>query len=169
MEVKGDNVKENYGAEGTFAEDEVNAKSGSNKFCPLSRFTKKLAGYYQAGHTITESLLLLSCKIPGQASIKLLAQPEVKGWEPKTAEEVGVHGSFIEFSGSYPIVKHLRKDTIQCLENAWTRMMDPRNMVYVHAEMKLALYYATHPNIKPYCCMLGVSREVCWCCDEYLT
>jgi OTT_1508-like deaminase len=163
VEVKGDDVGKNDGAEDMF---DVNT---SNKSCPLSRFTKKLAGYYQAGYTITKSLLLLSCKIPGQASIKLLAQPEVKGWEPKTAEEVGVHGSFTEFSERYREVKRLRKDTIECLEKTWRRMMDPRNMVYVHAEMKLALHYATHPNIRPHHCVLGVSREVCLCCDEYLT
>ncbi|KAF8464252.1 hypothetical protein BDZ91DRAFT_259572 [Kalaharituber pfeilii] len=40
--------------------------------------------------------------------------------------------------------------------------------VYVHAEIKLALYYCTHPDVAPHGGLLGISNNCCWTCNTFL-
>ncbi|KAF8456996.1 hypothetical protein BGX38DRAFT_892977 [Terfezia claveryi] len=132
------------------------------KACILTKFPKKLAGYMHACITITRCLLFLHWKLGKPLTTTIIP---VRLMPPVDAKTLVVFDTFEEFKKAH--LKTVLPSTENCdfLSSIFTK--NERVPVYVHAEMKLAFFYLTHPEIMPNAGIIGVNKSSCFLCDAF--
>jgi hypothetical protein len=64
-------------------------------------------------------------------------------------------------------VSLLHEQSKQSLNARWDKLASS-SLLYVHAELKLAMFYLAHPERLPLYGILGISKKTCFACNEYL-
>lgn len=141
-------------------------ETGDKIPCFILRFTKKIAGYYHAGVTITKCLLLLRRKLNFQpVSVHMVCVPPILG-ALDISELNNAHPTFMAFKDSQLRTGLLCPQSQDYLSSAFQKRSPVP--IYVHAEVKLVLFYCTHPELFPVTGIIGVSKYCCWLCDKFL-
>lgn len=160
-----ENDNENDDENDNESDDENDDESDDTVSCFVVRYTKKLAGYFNIGITITKCLLLLRRKLNGRPlSINILSVPPC--FPNLEAKALSVHATFIDFRNNKLNTGLLRPDSEEYLNKAF--LLPGAVPVYVHAETKLAVFYCCHPQYLPSAGILGVSKQCCSICDAFL-
>ncbi|KAF8528330.1 hypothetical protein BDD12DRAFT_922759 [Trichophaea hybrida] len=136
--------------------------------CPIIRVLIKLARYCTAGTLIVRGLLRLSRKVKASLSIRILGvESESNSQTTASALSVGV----VKDGGDGLLrklhVSLLHEQSKQNLNGRWDKLAST-SLLYVHAELKLAMFYLAHPERLPLYGMLGISKKTCLACNEYL-
>ncbi|KAF8539846.1 hypothetical protein BDD12DRAFT_836181, partial [Trichophaea hybrida] len=136
--------------------------------CLIIRVLIKLARYCNAGISIVRGLLRFSRNVKASLSIRILGvESESNSQTPASALSVGV----VKDGGDGLLrklhVSLLHEQSKQSINARWDKLAST-SLLYVHAELKLAIFYLTHPERLPLYGILGISTKTCLACNEYL-
>jgi hypothetical protein len=136
--------------------------------CLIIRVLIKLARYFNAGISIVRGLLRLSRNVNASLSIRILGvESESNRQTAVSALSVGV----VKDGGNGFLrklhVSLLHEQSKQSLNGRWDKLAST-SLLYVHAELKLAIFYLAHPERLPLYGILGISKKTCLSCNEYL-
>jgi len=136
--------------------------------CLIIRVLIKLARYCNAGTSIVRGLLRLSRNLKASLSIRILGvESESNSQTAASALSIGVVKD-----GGDGFLRKLRVSLVheqskQSLNRRWDKLASS-SLLYVHAELKLAIFYLAHPERLPLYGILGISKKTCFACNEYL-
>ena len=117
-----------------------------------------------ASVTITKCLLLLRRKLSLQSlSIHVGVPPTLGALD---VSELSVNSTFMAFKSSKLRVGLLSPESQDFLNTAFQKTNPVPT--YIHAEIKLVLFYCTHPQYFPMTGIIGVGKFCCWLCDTFL-
>ncbi|KAF8243723.1 hypothetical protein K440DRAFT_663946 [Wilcoxina mikolae CBS 423.85] len=136
--------------------------------CLIIRVLIKLARYCNAGTSIVRGLLRLSRNVKASLSIRILGvESESNSQTAASALSDGV----VKDGGDGFLrklhVSLLHEQSKQSLNGRWDKLA-LTSLLYVHAELKLAIFYLAHPERLPLYGILGISKKTCLSCNEYL-
>ncbi|KAF8438713.1 hypothetical protein BGX38DRAFT_908456 [Terfezia claveryi] len=112
--------------------------------------------------TITRCLLFLHWKLGKPLTTTIIPVPLMP---PVDAKNLVVYDTFEEFKKAHLKTVLLSTENGDFLSSIFTK--NERVPVYVHAEMKLAFFYLTHPEIMPNAGIIGVNKSSCFLCDAF--
>jgi hypothetical protein len=128
----------------------------------IHRFLHKLARYYSSCHIIVREMVALY-RSGHSLDIPILTVPILKTTSsPRLENEYGNLDSFLNRCIGVDR-KALDSRKVDKVANKWGANMAKDNLI-LHAEMQLALFYATHPQSFPIQGYIGVSKKCCWGC-----
>lgn len=132
----------------------------------IHRFLHKLERYYTACRVIVRELATLR-RSGHNLNIVIDTVPVVKITSaPSDENEYPDLDSFLSCLMTID-PKTLESKKLDRLRKKWGTAWKKGNLV-LHAEMQLALFYATNPQILPVQGYIGASKKCCWCCDFVL-
>ncbi|KAF8535307.1 hypothetical protein BDD12DRAFT_855981 [Trichophaea hybrida] len=136
--------------------------------CLIIRVLIKFARYCNAGISIVRGLLRLSRNVKASLPIRILGVESGSNSQTVTsALSVGV----VKDGGDGLLRKLkvglLHEQSKQSLNGRWDKLAST-SLLYVHAELKLAIFYLAHPERLPLYRIIGISKKTCLACNEYL-
>jgi hypothetical protein len=130
------------------------------------RFLHKLARYDTACHAIVRELVSLR-RSGHDLNITIVTVPVSETTStPSDEKEYPKLDNFLDH-GLGIDARTLDLKKVDKLRNKWETDWK-EEFLFLHAEMQLTLFYATHPDNLPIQGYIGVSKKCCWCCDFVL-
>jgi hypothetical protein len=133
----------------------------------IYRFLRKLSRYYVACSVITSELVAL---VRSGAKPNITVETVHISMIASTPANENEYPSFESFFEQCMRVdlKSLDPKKVDLLRDKWPLERESQ-ILYLHAEMQIALFYALNPQLCPVQGFIGVSKKCCWCCNFVLT
>lgn len=145
----------------------TSAKISDTLKCPILRFASKFGRYYRAGGWITKGVVQLW---KGRQDVNITVKA-VEGCRPESVTPTSIG---IQINGGWGHleslgVRELGQESRRRLNASWVlcARSESRRM-YIHAEIKLALFYMANPHLAPLYSMVGLTKKSCLACYLYL-